>query len=66
MFVGTVSDYMAQQFAGNPPSVLPWITSAVDADDAPEGDNRDGDDAGPVPGPRTETMVWMVAKYREY
>jgi hypothetical protein len=66
MLIDTVSNYMAQQLAGNAPPVLPWITPAADANNTPESDN-DGDenDAGPVPGPRTETMIWLAAKYRE-
>jgi hypothetical protein len=68
MLISTASNYMAQQFAGNPPPVLPWtrITSTVDADDAPAGNNDgDGNDAGPLSGPRTETMIHLAAKYRE-
>ena len=62
MLVSTVSNYMAQQFSGNPPPVLPWIASTADTDDTP---GRDDDDAGPVPGPRTDTMIWLAAKRRE-
>jgi hypothetical protein len=68
MLIGTVSDYMALQFAGNQPSVLPWITSAADVDDAqhaPGSDDDDGNDAGPIPGPRTDTMIWLAAKHRK-
>lgn len=66
MLIGTVSNYMAQQFDGNPPPVLPWIgviASAVDAD--MDSDDGNGDDASPIPGPKTETMIRMAAKHRE-
>ena len=66
MLISTVSNYMAQQFAGNPPPVLPWIASTADANDTPGSDDNGAEnDAGPVPGPRTETMIWLAAKYRK-
>lgn len=66
MLIDTVSNYMAWQFAGNLPSVLPWIEPAANTDDTSKSDDDgNGNDAGPVPGLRTETMVWMAAAYRK-
>jgi hypothetical protein len=71
MLAGTVTEYMAQQFAGNRPPVLPWIGPSADASDYSSDDSNDGNNnnaasnAGPVPGPRTDTMVWLAARHRE-
>ena len=65
MLVGSISDYMAQQFAGNPPLILPWSGASIisgDKSDSEGEDDGDGD-MGPVSGPRTKTNVWLASQH---
>jgi hypothetical protein len=69
MLVGAVADYMAQEFAGVPPAILPWNGSFIDSDDSgiSESDHANGSlsrDVEPVSGPRTVTQIWLAARYR--
>jgi hypothetical protein len=66
MLAGTVSNYMAQQFAGKLPPVCPWTASGADMNGATEIDDECNDnDAGPASGPRTETVIRLAAKNRK-
>jgi len=66
MLIGTVSNYMAQQSAGKSPPVHPWTASGADMNDITETDDEcEENDAGPASGLRTETMIWLVARYRK-
>ena len=63
MLSGTITEYMSQQFAGKLPPVLPWIGLSANASDYDY--HSDNDDTEPVPGPRTDTAIWLAAKHRK-
>jgi hypothetical protein len=72
MLIGALADYMAQEFAGVLPAILPWNGSFIDADDtdsdvsdhANSNDDSSSHDIEPVSGPRTVTQIWLAARYR--
>jgi hypothetical protein len=61
MLTGTITEYVSQQFAGKLPLVLPWIGLSANASDYDY--YSDNDDTEPVPGPRTDTAIWLAAKH---
>ena len=62
MLDGSVTNYMAQQFAGEPPSIRPWTGASVDSSDASDSDGDEGDhDIEPVSGPRAKTNIWLAS-----
>jgi hypothetical protein len=69
MLVGTIADYMAWQFAGALPPVLPWNGSIADIiNTSGNGCNgsKDGGDVEPVSDPRSETQIWLAARHRMF
>ena len=63
MLVGSIPNYMAQQFAGNPPPILPWNGASIISGDKSdsEGEDDSNGDMGPVSGPRMKTNVWLAS-----
>src|ERR1700728_4395118 len=65
MLVGSVADYMTQQFIGETPPILPW-GGVADSSDASDSDDEDSDDIEPVAGPQASTNVWLASRHRMY
>ena len=66
MLVGSVSHYMAQQFVGILPPILPWNSSSMDSIDESDDGGNDDNDAEPVSGTRTETQIWLAARHHKF
>jgi hypothetical protein len=65
LLMGSITEHMAQQFAGHYSSVLPWSGPSIEASDY-GGDDNDGDNSmESVPGPRTDTKIWLAARHRK-
>ncbi len=68
MLVGSVVDSMALQFAGEQPSILPWIGLSMDAthsDDNSDDNNNNNVDIEPISGPRMKTEIWFPCQHCE-
>jgi hypothetical protein len=70
MLAGGVADYMAKQFDGTLPPLLPWNGSSapscmgsVDTSDGEDKGSGDTYDTEPVSGPKRETNIWLAARY---
>jgi len=65
MLVGTVAQYMAQQFAGTPPLIQPGSGTSTDAPNSSDSDHVrvDRNDAEPVSDPKSETEIWLAARH---
>ena len=68
MLDGTVDEYMAQQFAGSPPPIRPWGSSAAngDGDEESDSDNDSDNEDGPTLGPKTETVISLASTSRKF
>ena len=58
-----VTDYMAQQFAGELPPIWPWNGASIDSSDTLDSDDEGGDDVETIPGPRAETNIWLASRH---
>src|ERR1700722_3836684 len=66
MLVGNVADYMAREFSGNPPPIMPWNSTSLDLDDTLDSDGDSGDDVEPILGPRAKTNIWLASRHRMF
>jgi hypothetical protein len=72
MLVGSITNYMAQQFVGKLPPILPWSGASVisaqgDISDSDhEDDSDDHNNVEPVSGPRTKTNIWLASRHRTF
>jgi hypothetical protein len=63
MLVGSVTSYMASQFVGKQPPILPWMGSYMDLND---GGDDDDSDVEPASGPRTDTEIWFPSQCHKF
>lgn len=62
LLVGTVAEYTAACFDGNPPPIFPWTGLAAEDDDE---EGSDVDDVGAVSGPRRDTDIQLAVTQRK-
>ena len=64
MLVGTIAEHMAWQFTGTLPPIQPGGDASMDVINSFNDNHIDGNDAGPVSDPKSETEIWLAARHR--